>query len=295
VPTSGEPLRVFRLAGGIEGRPESIEPATFASVGALELQHVEQWLKKEPSVLGENLLIIASQLTGFDKTRDRPDHLAIDTAGKLVVVEIKRHDAGSAQDLQALRYAAYVSTLQSDQVVELFRMHRKEEHGETLPSEQARERLEDFAGGEPLEALDEDEQPRMILVAPGFRAGVTNTALWLIRNFGLDITCVQLVPYSVDGSLVLTSTVLIPLPEAADMKCGYRKSGGGLARLGRVRSSISRPRARSSPPFQQVDGPPMETSRPLEAHRVAHRPWEPGSFAMAEFQTSGGSRTGTVR
>jgi alkylated DNA nucleotide flippase Atl1 len=216
VPSPGEPLRVFRLAGGIEGRPESIDAATFAEVGALELQHVEQWLKKEPSVLGEELLILASQLSGFDKTRDRPDLLALDTSGKLVVVEIKRDETGSAQDLQALRYAAYVSTLQADQVVELFRIYRREEHGESLQLEQARAQLEEFAGGEPLEALDEDEQPRMILVAPGFRAGVTNTALWLIRNFGLDITCVQLVPYSVDGSLLLTSTVLIPLPEAAD-------------------------------------------------------------------------------
>jgi hypothetical protein len=45
---------------------------------------------------------------------------------------------------------------------------------------------------------------------------VTNTALWLTRNFGLDITCVQLMPYEIGGEVVLTSSVLIPLPEAAD-------------------------------------------------------------------------------
>lgn len=45
---------------------------------------------------------------------------------------------------------------------------------------------------------------------------MTNTVLWLSRNFEMDITCVQLVTYSVDGSLILTSNVLIPLPEAAD-------------------------------------------------------------------------------
>jgi alkylated DNA nucleotide flippase Atl1 len=216
VPTSGEALRVFRLIGGIDGRPETVEPATFASVGALELKHIEEWLKKEPTLLGEDLLVIASQLTGFDRTRDRPDLLALDDSGKLVVVEIKRDESGSGQDLQALRYAAYASTLQADQVAELFRHYRRAEHGETLSPEEAQARLEDFAATDSLDALDEDEQPRIILVARDFRAGVTNTVLWLSRNFGLDISCVQLVPYSVDGALLLTSNVLIPLPEAAD-------------------------------------------------------------------------------
>ena len=214
--TSGDALRVFRLIGGIDGDPEIVKPETFASVGALELKHIEEWLKKEPALLGEDLLVIASQLTGFDKTRDRPDLLALDDSGKLVVVEIKRDESGSGQDLQALRYAAYASTLQADQVIELFRSYRSKEHGETLSTEQARTRLEHFAAADSLDALDEDEQPRVILVAGDFRAGVTNTVLWLSRNFGLDISCVQLVPYTVDASLILTSNVLIPLPEAAD-------------------------------------------------------------------------------
>jgi alkylated DNA nucleotide flippase Atl1 len=213
-----QPLTVFRLAGGIEGDPERVVPVTLASVGALEVQHLEKWLKAEPSLLGEELLIVASQLTGFDKTKDRPDLLAVDTSGKLVVIEIKRDESGSGQDLQALRYAAYVSTFGAEQTAELFRVYREREHGESISDVQARSRLEAFVEAESLEALDEDEQPRIILVAGAFRAGVTNTVLWLNRNFGLDITCVQLTPYSVDGSLLLASTVLIPLPEAAEFE-----------------------------------------------------------------------------
>jgi hypothetical protein len=147
-------LRLFRLVDGIDGQPETVEPVTFASVGALELKHIEEWLKKEPTLLGEDLLVIASQLTGFDKTRDRPDLLALDASGKLVVVEIKRDESGSGQDLQALRYAAYASTLQADQVIELFRVYRGQEHGESLSAEQARATLEAFAGAESLDALD---------------------------------------------------------------------------------------------------------------------------------------------
>src|SRR5438552_19118554 len=120
MPASRDALRVFRLSGGVDGQPEAIEPASFSAVGALELQHIEEWLKREPTLLGEDLLDVASQLASFDKTRDRPDLLAVDGAGKLVVIEIKRDDSGSGQDLQALRYAAYVSTLQVDQLVELY-------------------------------------------------------------------------------------------------------------------------------------------------------------------------------
>jgi alkylated DNA nucleotide flippase Atl1 len=101
-------------------------------------------------------------------------------------------------------------------VIELFRAYRRAEHQETLSTEASRTALEEFVDAESLDALDEDEQPRIILVAGDFRAGVTNTVLWLSHNFGLDITCVQLTPYSIDDALILTSNILIPLPEAAD-------------------------------------------------------------------------------
>ena len=78
VASTREALRVFRLTGGIEGQPESLDSVTFASVGALELRDIEEWLKKEPTLLGEDLLVVASQLASFDKTRDRPDLLALE-------------------------------------------------------------------------------------------------------------------------------------------------------------------------------------------------------------------------
>lgn len=167
-------------------------------------------------MLGEDLRIVASQFSGFDRTRDRPDLLALDRAGKLVVVEIKRDDSGSSQDLQALRYAAYVSTFTAEQVVGLYRTYEAGEHGRSLTLPEARKELEDFISAESLDALDEDEQPRAVLVAAGFQVGVTNTALWLTRNFGVDITCVQMLPYEINGEIVLATTILIPLPEAAD-------------------------------------------------------------------------------
>jgi hypothetical protein len=74
----------FRLDGGLDGRPERLAAATFSAVGALEVQHIERWLRRNPELLGEEFRVIASQFSGFDGTRDRPDLLALDRNGKLV-------------------------------------------------------------------------------------------------------------------------------------------------------------------------------------------------------------------
>ncbi len=217
---SSEPHRnsvsLFDLGTSIEGSPVALPPASYVKLGAKEVQDLERWLKAEPRVMGEELLIVASQVSNWDRTRDRPDLLALDRNGKLVVVEIKRDESGSGQDLQALRYAAYASTLDAEQVLDLYRSYRSKEHDEDLDPEQAREQLENFLHTAELDALDDDFKPRIILVAGAYQAGVTGTALWLTQNFDMDIACVQLVPYEVEGRILLSSTVLIPLPEAGD-------------------------------------------------------------------------------
>lgn len=211
-------VQLFSLGSSVAGSPIKIAASSFVDLEAREVQDIERWLKTNPRVLGEDMLIVASQLAGFDKTKDRPDLLALDRAGKLVVIEIKRDESGSGQDLQALRYAAYVSTLDSEQVVGLYRSYVAGEHNRELSAAVARKEIDDFITDGDLETLDEDEQPRLILVAGNFQVGVTNTALWLARNFGLDITCLQLIPHVIKDEIVLASTVLIPLPEAADFE-----------------------------------------------------------------------------
>jgi len=76
-------LRLFRLADGLAGDPEPVEPGSFASIGALEVQHLEKWLMARPDLLGEELMIVASQFSGFDRTQDRPDLLRSTGRGKL--------------------------------------------------------------------------------------------------------------------------------------------------------------------------------------------------------------------
>lgn len=119
------------------------------------------------------------------------------------------------QDLQAIRYAAFASTFRAEQLVDAYLAYVLKTEARTVDRDDARAELERFIEGS-LDVVDEDEQPRMILVAAGFQPGVTSTILWLRRAFRMDISCVQLVPYEVAGELVVGSSILIPLPESAD-------------------------------------------------------------------------------
>jgi alkylated DNA nucleotide flippase Atl1 len=215
--TEHQSVRLFSLGSSVEGEPSFIDPATFKALGAEELRDIERWIKCEPEILGEDICILASQFSNWNKTSDRPDVLGLDRRGKLVVVEIKRDGSGKDQDLQAVRYASYASTFSSDDVIELYRAYRQKEHGENLTLGESKERLDDFIEAEDIGILDDDDTPRIVLVSSGFRPGVTSTVLWL-RSFALDISCVQIQPYELRGEIVLTSTTLIPLPEAADFE-----------------------------------------------------------------------------
>lgn len=207
---------LFQLPdGSLKSTPQPVDPASFEALGALEVQHLERWLVDSPEVLGEELLVITNQFAGFDKTRERSDILALDRSGKLVVVELKRDSSGSRQDLQALRYAAYSATLAVDDLADLYLAHQTKAD-RTISEEEALAELEEHVSDGDLELLGEDSRPRIILVAKSFQVEVTATCLWLREAYGVDVSCVQLVPYRINGRVLLASSVLIPLPEASE-------------------------------------------------------------------------------
>ena len=195
--------------------PQPIAPESFAGLGVLEVQHIERWISARPDILGEKLLVITTQFDGFDKTRERSDILALDVAGRVVVIELKRDASGARQDLQALRYAAYSATLTLDDLFDLYVAHHSRP-GALVAREDARTAFEAHVVAGGLEGVDEDTRPRIVLLAKSFAIEVTATVLWLIESYGMDITCVELVPYKVGDQLLLSSSVRIPLPEASE-------------------------------------------------------------------------------
>jgi hypothetical protein len=195
-------------------RKKSLAPCKeteFKTHGLLERQDLSRWIELYPALLGEELMIVTTEYDKFDKTNERLDLLAIDKDGNLVVVELKRDDSGKNVDLQALKYAAYCSTLTLAEIVKMYiRYHKKK--GADLSPESAQQAILEFIENGDFEELN--DRPRIMLVAREFRPEVTASVLWL-RKFGMDIRCVKWDPYELSEDCVaFNSSVLIPLPEA---------------------------------------------------------------------------------
>lgn len=185
----------------------------FKSQNLLERQNLAKWIELNPSILGEELMIVTTEYDRFDKTNERLDLLSIDKEGNLVIIELKRDDSGKNVDLQAIKYAAYCSTLSLFDLIEMYIRYQNQKNI-VLSQEEARKAILNFIDNDDFEEFN--DRPRIILVAKEFRPEVTASVLWL-RKFAIDITCVKWDPYELsDGQMAINSSVLIPLPEARD-------------------------------------------------------------------------------
>lgn len=194
-----------------------IEPISFSSMGVRERQDLEEWVCWEPKILGEPLLIISTEFDKFDKSNRRLDLLALDKEGTVVIAELKLEIEGSFADQQAIRYAAFCSGMtMSDIVTELGKWSKCTE-------EESARIICEFLDKEDVPELH--GQPRIILAAGSIDdQELTSCVLWL-RQFGLDITCVEVTPYRIQGfpKIILCPRVLIPLPETQDYQVRLEK------------------------------------------------------------------------
>jgi hypothetical protein len=189
----------------------TFKETTLKDHNILERRDLEQWIKEHPELLGEELLILTTEYDKFDKTNERLDLLALDKEGNLVIIELKRDDSGKSVDLQAIKYAAYCSTMTLNQVIDLHFSYCLKNKSD-LTREDIRKKIVEFIDDDEFKEIN--DKPRIFIVSKEFRQEVTATVIWL-RSFGIDITCVKLTPYLLNESTIaFESGILIPLPEA---------------------------------------------------------------------------------
>jgi hypothetical protein len=201
------------------------EPTKFTDLGYKERSDLQARFRDKIDALGgkgdeklladEELLVISEEFCNWEDSKRRIDLLAIDRVGRLVVIELKRTDDGGHMDLQALRYAAMVRSMVFSEVVEAYSEYRAKRYPDEADFD-ARAELEEFLGGDLGVEPVVDTQVRIILVAADFGKEITTTVLWLNDFEGMDIRCVRLVPYEVDGKILVDITEVIPLPEARE-------------------------------------------------------------------------------
>lgn len=150
---------------------------------------------------------------GFADTRERLDLLALDANGQLVVIENKLDDSGRDVAWQALKYAAYVSSLTKAQIVVIYQQYLDRYCGGGSASEKICEFLE-------IDTLDDTvlnagHDQRLMFIAANFRKEVTSTVLWL-REHKIDARCFKVTPYQFGQDLFIDIQPVIPTPEAAE-------------------------------------------------------------------------------
>ena len=104
-------------------RLKKLDQTRFSVLNLRERDHLQEWLANQPDALGEDLLIIQKEFDGFADTRERLDLLALDTDGQLVVIENKLDDSGRDVTWQALKYAAYASSLTKAQIIDIYQQY----------------------------------------------------------------------------------------------------------------------------------------------------------------------------
>ena len=189
----------------------AIAPTAFGLEHVRERTDLQRLLRANISVVCPDTMVLAEELCDWDDSRRRIDLLALDKNANLVVVELKRTEDGGHMDLQAIRYAAMVSTMTFDQAVAA--------HGGYLTAlgrqDDARALILDFLGWDEPDEEAFAQAVRIVLVSAEFSKELTTAVLWLNES-ALDIRCVRMKPYSLDGRVLIDVQQIIPLPEAVE-------------------------------------------------------------------------------
>jgi len=197
---------------------KKLDETTFGNEGIKEREDLQRLLRENIDVISPDTLVLDDEFSDWQDSKRRVDILALDKNANLVVVELKRTEDGGHMELQAIRYAAMVSTLTLEKVIEIHdRYLNKYGH-----DGDAQTRILDFLGWE--EADDERfaQDVRIILASGDFSKELTTSVMWL-NNRDMDIKCVRIKPYSDAGRILIDVQQVIPLPEAEDYQVKLRE------------------------------------------------------------------------
>jgi hypothetical protein len=188
----------------------AVHATSFGLEHVHERSDLQRLLRTNINIVCPDTMVLAEEFSDWDDSRRRIDLLGLDKNANLVVVELKRSEDSGHMDLQAIRYAAMVSTMTFDQAVAahtgyLTGLGRQED---------ARSAILEFLDWE--DANDElfGQDVQIVLVSAEFSKELTTTVLWL-NECSLSVRCVRLKPYKLDDRVLMDVQQIIPLPEAA--------------------------------------------------------------------------------
>ncbi|ASK55749.1 hypothetical protein WNA58_001148 [Vibrio cholerae] len=196
----------------------ALTQTTFAAEGLQERQDLQEALKGCIDAIAPDCLVISEEFSDWEDSRRRIDLLAIDRNANLVVIELKRDEIGAHMELQALRYAAMISTMTFDKACEYFERYIAKEGLEI----NARETILEFVDLDENSLDDFGNDVRIVLASADFGKELTTSVLWL-RDKGIDISCVRLTPYRYKDDVLINAEQIIPVPEVEAYQVKFRE------------------------------------------------------------------------
>lgn len=201
---------------------QTVEPFQNTKFSEQQLQErdLETWIEGNPDILGEPLMFIGRQVT-VPRINDKLDLLALDPTGDTVIVEIKRGKLNDPVDIQAIRYASYISRWPKRRLEELaesyLSQHGGEDNGATFE-----EAFAEFAADTDTEGVPSlNGRQRIIIVGQKISMRLGSVALWL-REQGIDIKIIEITPFKDPSSdnLILSPQVIIPPMTTEEFEIG---------------------------------------------------------------------------
>jgi hypothetical protein len=188
-----------------------MEEISLADAGIRERDDLQRWIERYPEIIERDLLVVTTEFDQWQirdrRVSDRLDILFLDSAGSLLVAELKRGEAPDTTELQALKYAAYCSQLTVNDIIEQYSRYQK------VTIDESRQAIIDQA---PTLSERELGPIRVRILAGGFGPSVTHVVLFLLE-LGLDIGCIQVTARKgVEGRAILTTRQILPPPAAED-------------------------------------------------------------------------------
>ena len=196
-----------------------LKRTTFQAEGIRERDDLQRILRERIEVISPGTMVIAEEFADWEDSYRRIDLLCLDQGANLVVIELKRTETGGHMELQGIRYAAMVSPMTFQQVVDA---HEKYLKGLGRSEAEAKGLILQFLGWDESQTEELTTDVRIVLVSAEFSKELTSSVLWLNQS-GLDIRCVRIRPYELDSQLLVDVQQVLPLPEAQEHQIRIRE------------------------------------------------------------------------
>lgn len=204
-----------------------LEKTTYQKQGLKEPDFLHPILKnsigKGHGIL-DDCMVVAEEFDEWNASSRSVDLLAVDREANLVVIEVKRSKGSGHTDhaeLQAIRYAAMISKITFDKIVEVRQKFMKD-NGIVG---NARSDILKFFG---WSAVDENlfgQKVKIVIAASEFSDELATSVMWLRNTCNLDIKCMKMEPWLHNRRLLIDTDIVIPAAETAvfDFKSDEKK------------------------------------------------------------------------